>query len=439
MLVLGIVLFALGLLLSIAWHELGHYAAARRFGIRVPEFMVGFGPTVLSRKVGETRFGVKAIPLGGFIRMIGMVPPAPGETVGRSRRSGPFQGMVDDVRADSVRDFEPGDEDRQFWTRKPWKRIIVMLAGPFMNLVLAIVLFAIVLMAIGVPTAQPVVKAVSACVLPASQAQTAQCPPGAPPTPAAQAGFQPGDRIVSFDGRPYTDWAPLVDAIRNARGTVQVVVERQTPAGVVQIPLTPTLIENQVPDLGPPPEGASATERRYVTASFLGIEPITPRERQDAGAVVTAGGYMLQRTAEAVGRLPEKIPGLFGAVFLGEERDVEGPVSVVGVSVLGGQVLERDQAVLDEVATFLNLLAAVNLSLFLLNLLPILPLDGGHVLPALWEAVKKRIARLRGRPDPGPVDLARLMPIGVGFAVLIMGYGLLVIVADIVNPITLPF
>ena len=136
MLVLGIVLFALGLLLSIAWHELGHYTAARRFGIRVPEFMVGFGPTVLSVKKGETRFGLKAVPLGGYIRMIGMIPPAPGERIGRSRRSGPFQGMVDDVRADSVRDFEPGDEDRQFWTRKPWQRIIVMLAGPFMNLIL---------------------------------------------------------------------------------------------------------------------------------------------------------------------------------------------------------------------------------------------------------------------------------------------------------------
>ncbi len=129
---------------------------------------------------------------------------------------------------------------------------------------------------------------------------------------------------------------------------------------------------------------------------------------------------------------------LFGAVFLGEQRDPYGPISVVGVSVIGGQVLAEQAPVAQEIATMLQLLAAVNLSLFLLNLLPILPLDGGHVLPAVWEAVKKRIARLRGRPDPGPVDLARLMPIGVGFAVLIMGYGLLVIVADIVNPIRLP-
>ena len=152
MLVVGIVLFALGLLFSIAWHELGHFATARRFGVRVPEFMVGFGPVLFSRQRGETSFGVRPIPLGGYIRMIGMVPPAPGERVGRSRRSGPFQGLIDDVRADSARDIMPGDEDRQFWTRKPWQRIVVMFAGPFMNLILAAVLFIIVLMGFGIPT-----------------------------------------------------------------------------------------------------------------------------------------------------------------------------------------------------------------------------------------------------------------------------------------------
>ncbi|GAA4937930.1 membrane-associated protease RseP (regulator of RpoE activity) [Actinomycetospora succinea] len=428
MLVLGIVLFALGLLLSIAWHELGHYSTARLFGIRVPEFMVGFGPTVLSVKKGETRFGIKAIPLGGYIRMIGMVPPAAGELVGRSRRSGPFQGMVDDVRADSVRDFEPGDEDRQFWTRKPWKRIIVMLAGPFMNLILAVVLFAIVLMGFGVPTAQPVVSAVSECVVPATQTGPG-CPPGAVPTPAAQAGFRAGDRIVSFDGRTYPDWESLQRAIRDARGTVPVVVER----GGQQLTLYPTLIENQVADLDTP----LGEDPRYVTASFLGLTPIEPVMAQSVGQVTDRMGKMLEGSVYAIARLPEKVPALFGAVFLGEEREANGPVSLVGVSVMGGQVLQQERPASVEISIFLNLLAAVNLSLFLLNLLPILPLDGGHVLPALWEAVKKRIARLRGRPDPGPVDLARLMPIGVGFAALIMAYGLLVIVADIVNPIDL--
>jgi membrane-associated protease RseP (regulator of RpoE activity) len=298
-----------------------------------------------------------------------------------------------------------------------------------MNLILAMVLFAVVLMGFGVATPQPVVSAVSECVVPASQVRGPGCPPGAPRTPAAQAGFLPGDRIVRFDGRAYPDWPSLQRAIRDARGTVPVIVDR----GGSEVTLTPTLIENQVPDLDTP----LGSDPTYVTASFLGLEPIMPVTRQSPGEVADRAGELLVGSVHAIARLPQKVPALFGAVFLGEKRDANGPVSVVGVSVMGGQVLEAEQPVGLEIATFLNLLAAVNLSLFLLNLLPILPLDGGHILPALWEAAKKRLARLRGRPDPGPVDLARLMPIGVGFAAVIMAYGLLVIVADIVNPIDL--
>jgi membrane-associated protease RseP (regulator of RpoE activity) len=436
MLVLGIVLFALGLMFSIAWHELGHFTAARRFGVRVPEFMVGFGPTVFARQRGETSFGIKAIPLGGYIRMIGMIPPAPGEKIGRSRRSGPFQGLIDDVRADSVKDIRPGDEDRQFWTRKPWQRIVVMFAGPFMNLILAAVLFIIVLMGFGIPTAQPVVSAVSKCVVPASQATTTdQCPPGAPLTPAAEAGFRAGDRIVSFDGRSYDTWADMQLAIRAASGTVPVVIERPLSDGGSQtLTLYPRLIQTQLLDLDSTQDPSKPT---YVTGSFLGLSPIQPTTRQTPAQVVDFVGDMGVRAVNSIIALPTKVPALFGAVFLGEQRDVNGPVSVVGVSVLGGEVLASDSPVAAEIAMMLQLLAAVNVSLFLLNLLPILPLDGGHILPALWEAAKKRIARLRGRPDPGPVDMAKLMPIAYGFAIVIMLYGGLVILADIVNPIKL--
>jgi membrane-associated protease RseP (regulator of RpoE activity) len=433
MLVLGIVLFALGLLFSIAWHELGHFTTARWFGVRVPEFMVGFGPTVFARQRGETSFGIKAIPLGGYIRMIGMVPPARGELIGRSRRSGPFQGLIDDVRADSARDIMPGDEERQFWTRKPWQRIVVMFAGPFMNLILAAVLFVIVLMGFGIPTSQPVVQAVSECVVPASQATPdGRCPPGAPLTPAAQAGFRSNDRIVSFEGRTFDTWEDLQLAIRDARGTVPVVVERAQPGGGVQtLTLYPKLIQTQLLDL----DSAQAGQPRYVTGSFLGLTPMQPVMRQTPAQVLDYTGTMFSNVVTSIAALPHKVPALFGAVFLGQQRDPAGPVSVVGVSVIGGEVLASDKPVATELATMLQLLAAVNISLFLLNLLPILPLDGGHILPALWEAGKKRLARLRGRPDPGPVDMAKLMPIAYGFAILIMLYGGLVIVADIVNPI----
>ena len=177
------------------------------------------------------------------------------------------------------------------------------------------------------------------------------------------------------------------------------------------------------------------TSGKTVTASFLGLTPIQPVTRQTPTQVAHQAGTILQGTVHSFARLPQKVPSLFGSVFLGQQREPNGPVSVVGVSVIGGKVLESQAPVGQEIATFLYLLAAVNLSLFLLNLLPILPLDGGHIVPALWEAARKRIARIRGRPDPGPVDLAKLMPLAQAFALVILAYGVLVIVADIINPI----
>ena len=176
----------------------------------------------------------------------------------------------------------------------------------------------------------------------------------------------------------------------------------------------------------------------FAQVGYLGVGPVQVRESASPGEVVTILGDLFGRTVHAIITLPTRVDDLFGAVFLGEERGQDTPVSVVGVSVIGGKYLERNDPIIDEAANMLTLLAGVNLSLFVLNLLPILPLDGGHMLPALWESAKKRIARFRGRPDPGPVDLAKLMPLAYGFAIVIMSYGALVILADVVNPIKVP-
>jgi membrane-associated protease RseP (regulator of RpoE activity) len=424
---LGIVLFFLGILISIAWHELGHFTTAKWFGIKVPEFMVGFGRTIWSRRIGETEFGFKAIPLGGYIRMIGMIPPAKGGTLGRTRRTGPFQGMIDDARQQSAMDVLPEDADRQFWMRAPWKRIIVMFAGPFMNLILAVVLFAIVLMGIGVPASGTTVGTVSACVVPAT-VQSDTCPAGAPQTPAAEAGFRPGDRIVSFNGQQLdpTDGEGLRAAIQGAKGQVTVVVER----GGQLVTLTPTLIANQVADVNDP--------NKTVQASFLGVGLVGVYARQNIGAVFVQIGDIVGRTGQALVQLPSRVPGLFGSVFLGEQRDQNGPVGIVGASRIGGQILALDAPASAEFSFFLQLLAAVNISLFLFNLLPIPPLDGGQIFPAIWEAIKKRGARALGRPDPGPVDVAKLMPVAYVVALVFIAWSGLLFVADIINPVLLP-
>ena len=426
MTVLGIVIFFVGILFSVAWHELGHYVTARWFGIKVPEFMVGFGRTIWSRKVGETEFGLKAVPLGGYIRMIGMIPPAKGETLGRSRRTGPFQGLIDDARQQSAMDVRPEDADRQFYLRAPWKRIIVMAAGPVMNLILAVVLFAIVLMGIGIPTATTTVGAVSACVVPATASST-ECPPGAPPTPAAAAGFQAGDRIVAFNGQPFSrfDGPELQARIRATTGPVTVTVDRG--GQLVDLDVTP--IQTQLRSL--------EDSNRVVQAGFLGVSLVQAYEQQSTGAVFEQIGSIVGGTAQAIAQLPSRVPGLFGAAFLGEQRDVNGPIGIVGASRIGGQILASDAPPVAELSLFINVLAAVNISLFLFNLLPIPPLDGGQIFPAIWEAIKRRIAKLRGKPDPGPVDVAKLMPVAYVVALVFIAWSGLLFIADIINPVTL--
>ncbi len=277
------------------------------------------------------------------------------------------------------------------------------------------------------PASSTTIGTVSACVVPAS-ATSDTCPAGAPKTPAAAAGFQPGDRIVSFNGKPLDpdDGGALRAAIQGANGTVTVVVDR----GGQLITLTPTLIDNQVED--------AANPGQTVQASFLGVGLVGVYARQSLGAVFVQIGDIVGRTGEALVQLPSRVPGLFGSVFLGEQRDQNGPVGIVGASRIGGQILALDAPAAAELSFFLQLLAAVNISLFLFNLLPIPPLDGGQIFPAIWEAIKKRGARLLGRPDPGPVDVAKLMPVAYVVALVFIAWSGLLFVADIINPVVLP-
>jgi membrane-associated protease RseP (regulator of RpoE activity) len=431
MFAIGILIFFVGVLFSVFWHELGHFVTARWFGIKVPQFMVGFGRTIWSVRRGETEYGLKAIPLGGYVRMIGMIPPAKGELLGSSRRTGPFQGLIDDVRAQSQADVRPEDAHRQFYLRAPWKRIVVMAAGPVMNLILAVVLFAVLLMGIGTPTGTTTtVSEVNACVISAEQAEAGvrECPPGAPASPAAAAGFLPGDVIVAVQGRPVGpgDWPVVQEAIRaSAERTITVTVERDGQ----RLDLAPTPITTQLRALD------GGTE--IVDAGFLGLAPVTVYERQSLGAVFTQIGDVVSRTGQAIAELPSRLPSLFGSVFLGEERDREGPIGVVGVSRIGGEILAQDIPLAAEASLLLSLLAAVNISLFLFNLLPIPPLDGGQIFPAIWESVRRRLARLRGRPDPGPVDVAKLMPVAYVVALVFIVWSGLLFVADLINPVEL--
>ncbi|MCA1187494.1 MULTISPECIES: RIP metalloprotease [unclassified Saccharopolyspora] len=423
--IVGIVLFFVGLLLSIAWHELGHLLTAKMFGVKVTQYMVGFGRTVWSRKTAETEYGVKLIPFGGFIRMIGMFPPKRDEEYGRTASSAPWRVMIEDAREAAAEEVTPEDAHRQFYQRKPWKRIIVMAAGPIMNLILAVLIFAGILMGYGKAELTTSVSSISECVVSADAQDKGTCPPGAPPSPAAAAGFRPGDKIVEFDGKPYGSWTELQKAIRGSAGSVPIVVER----GDQRLTLHADLIQDRRPALDDP--------KRTEVVGFLGLTPDQVMVRQDVGGVVRTIGGFVSLTAQKIVELPQRVPDLISAIG-GSERSADSPVGIVGASRIGGEVLSMDQvSVGARLITMLNLLAAVNLSLFVMNMLPILPLDGGHIAGALWESVRRGFAKLVRRPDPGPFDTARLMPLAYGVTLVFIAYSLLVLVADVVNPVTL--
>ncbi|MCE7553167.1 M50 family metallopeptidase [Streptomyces thermodiastaticus] len=427
MMILGIVVFVIGLLFSIAWHELGHLSTAKLFGIRVPQYMVGFGPTLWSRKKGETEYGIKAIPFGGYIRMIGMFPPGDDGRI-TARSTSPWRSMIEDARSAAFEELQPGDEKRLFYTRAPWKRVIVMFAGPFMNLVLAVALFLTVLMGFGISQQTTTVSSVSQCVIAQSENRDT-CRSTDPPSPAAAAGLKAGDTIVSFDGVHTDDWNRLSDLIRaNPGREVPIVVERDGH----DLTLHAKIATNQVAKKD---SHGQIVEGQYVTAGFLGFSAATGIVRQDFGESLTWMGERVGDAVDSIASLPAKIPALWEAAFDGAPRQPDSPMGVVGAARVGGEIFTLDIPATQQLAMALMLVAGFNLSLFLFNMLPLLPLDGGHIAGALWESLRRHLARVLRRPDPGPFDVAKLMPVAYVVASVFICFTILVLIADVVNPV----
>ncbi|WP_426500789.1 M50 family metallopeptidase [Streptomyces sp. D54] len=424
--VLGIAVFVVGLLFSIAWHELGHLSTAKMFGIRVPQYMVGFGPTIWSKKRGDTEYGIKAIPAGGYIRMIGMFPPGPDGRL-EARSTSPWRGMIEDARSAAYEELEPGDEKRLFYTRKPWKRVIVMFAGPFMNLILAVAIFMGVAMTFGFQTQTTEVAGVQQCVISQSDKRET-CKDSDPVSPAKAAGLQEGDRIVAFDGKKVDDWATLSDRIRETIGPATIVVERDGK----EVTLDAVLRENAVAKKD---GNGQVVPDQFIKAGYLGFAAQTEIVPLSFGESTVRMGDMIENGVDSIIALPSKIPALWDAAFSDGERADDSPVGVVGAARIGGEVMNLDIPAQNQVAMMLFLLAGFNLSLFLFNMLPLLPLDGGHIAGALWESLRRNVAKVFRRPDPGPFDVARLMPVAYVVAGIFICFTLLVLVADIVNPV----
>jgi membrane-associated protease RseP (regulator of RpoE activity) len=377
--ILGILAFVVALLLSVMVHEFGHYITARKFNMKVTEFFLGFGRRIWSFRKGETEYGIKAIPAGGYCKISGMTP--------------------DEV-------MEPGEESRAFYIARSSKKLIVLGAGSFLHFVLGIVLLFTLLAGFGVNSLTSVVKEV------------------VPDSSAVVAGFQQGDEIQSINGEEVTDWGRGVELIRTSNGgelTFTVIRDGQA----LDLRATPRLT-----DVG--------GEERYV----LGIINEVGTKRF---GILKAGkeslsitGSMTVQSIKSLALLPAKIPELWGQTFGGEERDADGLVGVVGVARVSGETLASgDQNWSQRIGTFLLIIASLNIFVGVFNLLPILPLDGGHMAVAIADEIRAFIARLRGRPRPAPINVQVLTPITAVVVIILIALTLLLLVADIINPISL--
>lgn len=430
---LGVITLLLLIGVSIGLHEIGHLVPAKKFGVKVIDYAIGFGPTVFKRRRGETEYHIKLIPLGGFIRMIGMYPPA---REGQPVRSGRFADLVEQARETSAEEIGPGEESRTFYRLPVRKRLVIMCGGPLMNLGLAALLFTIVFSVIGVGAASNRIGQLIPCVPtqaePTGAGSIAGCG-DASVSPAVAAGLKVGDTIVSVDGVKTPTYADVSTALRKHSIGDTVTLEIQNSAGTKThlVTMADAVVE-QYDESGK----ALGTFEHRPLIGFIPAAELKPLPISDVPGLMWD---MSVNAGKALLVFPQKLYQLGHNLFTGQERDPNGPISVVGVSRLSGEVVASDLEWTMKVQEILGMAASLNLFLFLFNLVPLLPLDGGHAAAAIAEAVRRQWARLRKKADPGPIDVARALPLTYFVSALLLLSGLLVIVADIVAPISLGY
>ena len=411
---LGVAAFALAILISVSLHELGHMITAKRFGMKVTRYFVGFGPTLFSFRRGETEYGLKAIPLGGFCKIVGMTP------------------QDDDVA--------PADQPRAMWRFPVWKRTVVMSAGSITHFLLALVATWFAAIFIGLPNpAIPNDAAGQARSLAMIQVgdcvQTVitqqPCSPGVGTDrtgPASAAGLKTGDVITRVGVTPVATYGQLTNAIRASRpGPVVFEYTRGGQPGRTTV----NLVAAQRTPLADP-EGPVSQVAVAGVGWYTNQPPIVKSNPAEAfGATGQFSWTLVKGTFEALGRIPDKVPALWHSI-MGAQRDPNTPISVVGASRLGGEAIEAGVP-----QVFIMIFISLNVFIGIFNLLPLLPVDGGHIAIAWYEKARSWLSARLKKPEPGRVDYYKLMPFT--YAVILIGgaFTLLTITADVVNPITI--
>lgn len=389
---IGVLAFIFALLFSVMVHEFGHYITAKRYGMRVTEFFLGFGKRLWSTQRGETEFGVKAIPAGGYCRISGMSP----------------------------REVLPPEvQERAYFRAKTHQKLIVSGAGSFLHFVLGFLLLFLLFSGVGVAKPLSTISEVVPCV-PISN----QCVESDPISPAKSAGLLAGDRIVGIDGKLNLDWEEISPILRQSAGEeIELTIDRSGEQFSIRVKLASRTVEGE--------------ERGYLGIineyGLVRENPITA-----INSSINATGDLIVGSAKALVNLPAQIPSLFGQTFLGEERNSDGLVGIVGVArATGDTVSSRNLTTGEKLATFILIIASLNIFVGIFNLLPILPLDGGHMAIAVYEGIRRQVYRLRGRAEPGKVDVEKLTPITAVVLVFLIILTVLLLIADIFNPINL--
>lgn len=399
--VLGALLFVVALLISIVLHEAGHMVCARWSGGKVTEFFVGFGTRLWSFRRGETEYGIKAIPAGGYVKIVGMT---------------------------DLDEIEPGDEDRALKNKPARMRLLTLSAGSLTHFLIALVLLFLSPMLFGVQKADSAAKVgnVAAC-LTAAGAPDDGCGPGSAKSPAARAGLATGDLITSVNGKHVANFDQLTVALHRLPANEQSTIAYTDPHGAQH---TTTIVPVGVKSVTYP-DGHTAPGSLVGLGQFGYVQHYNP-----VSAAAYSGrqfGSAVVGTFKGIGSIPAAIPKLFTSTVDHTQRSASSPVGVVGMAQLSGSIIGEAGF-----SGFFALVAVINVFIGIFNLLPILPLDGGHVAVLLYEEARKRVYRLLRRPVPGRVDLNKLMPVAYAFLLVFVGLTLLLLAADITNPIHLP-
>jgi membrane-associated protease RseP (regulator of RpoE activity) len=398
--VVGVLAFIIALLASVMIHEAGHYFTAKRYGMKVTEFFLGFGARIWSTRRGETEFGIKAIPAGGYCKIVGMTPHE---------------------------EIAEEDKDRTFLGGTIRERLIVLGEGSILHFVLGFILIFTLFVGVGINQALNRVDEVVPCIVTTNEGE---CLPDSAKSPALVAGIQEGDEIVAIrkpDERSITvdmKWEDVLEVIRSSPNeAVIVTVVRESERFEVALTLESRTV-------------AGETRGVIGIISGYGIVRLGPIE----GTIESARfvGDVVKGSATALVRLPVMIPDLINQTFGGEERDPEGLVGVVGVARTTGEISSSER--LDfhgKVVFFLLIVAGLNIFVGIFNLLPILPLDGGHMAVAIVDGVRRANAKRKRRSAPPPVDVEKLTPITLIVVVLLISLTVLLLLADIINPVRL--